>query len=563
LGNPDVIDILRELSQEPAMHHGCMRYNMSSKFPAFLLHLGLFISIWIGSGEHRPVQAQKNEAGKEIAKGLLRGLIESQLERQGRETYGPGRPVPPIVGQIPQPAQPTPEMQQVRRTLTTLNQEAATLPASLMEESKRIPELRPLVADVISFQATVAAVKQRADRDNNHLSIQPGVQSIDQTWKPLAHQLASVRTLSKTSRENVDRIDKLNAQICRILGIRDQFNSRELVRAADLLAADLGTLTDEISYSVSGGANKNRLVGRVRRLQEQAVLFANLASSGAQFSAVVGEYQNLYQSWQTLRSELDPISTRSATQAIARIQSTHRTIHQLLRLEFGFDQILVQRMTEGLDREITDLYRTITLEQLLLLPDSRSLPAAADAFSGTAQNLLDVVVRREPMQTVGEAWLYLDEQWQLFEYYLKPIRTPETSRRLEGLAQSIDSLKNAIGVSVAFDRRAVLQQAASVATLAEHLQGTVRRWLNRPGQQNVALATEVQLLNDRCRELEAMAGTRRDQAGLASRCDIVIRDWQLLRPKLSLCRTEEQETIEQTIDSFIPAMIRLRTMLEN
>jgi hypothetical protein len=47
------------------------------------------------------------------------------------------------------------------------------------------------------------------------------------------------------------------------------------------------------------------------------------------------------------------------------------------------------------------------------------------------------------------------------------------------------------------------------------------------------------------------------------KCDEIIAEWQQLRTALSRCETEEKESIEQTIDEFIPALIRLRTMLEN
>jgi hypothetical protein len=74
--------------------------------------------------------AQRKEAGKEIAKDLLRALIESQLERQGRESFGPGRPVPPVIGEIPRPTQATPEMLQIRRILASMAQDANALSAS-------------------------------------------------------------------------------------------------------------------------------------------------------------------------------------------------------------------------------------------------------------------------------------------------------------------------------------------------------------------------------------------------------------------------------------------------
>jgi hypothetical protein len=497
-----------------------------------------------------PALAQRNEAGKEIAKELLRALIESQLERQGRETFGPGRPVPPVIGEIPRPTQATPEMIQIRRILTSMSQDTNALSAVVSEEGRRNPDLRRLTADVIQFQGIVRAGQQRADRENNHLAMQLMIQNMDQAWKPLAYQIGTTRNSSATLRQTAERISQLNAQACQILGIRDQFNIRELVRAADVLSADIRTLTDEVSYNGSLSPDRSRLLARLRKLQDQATLFANLAAGGGQFQAVVAEYRNLFQSWQVLRPELDQYSARTVSRTAARIQETHRTIHQLLRLEFSFDQTMVQKMAETLERELS-------------LTDSRSLPAAADELFGTAQNLTDVVTRKEALPAVGEAWLYLQERWKLFEFYLVTIRTPEIRRRIEGVSQSIDLLQDAIGVTVTFDRRVLSRQAATLEGMADHLQLIVRRWLNRSGQQDVALGTQIQRLSERCRELTQLINTGRDQGTLVIKCDEVIAEWQQLRPALNRCETEEKEPVEQTIDAFIPALIQLRTMLEN
>ena len=70
-------------------------------------------------------------------------------------------------------------------------------------------------------------------------------------------------------------------------------------------------------------------------------------------------------------------------------------------------------------------------------------------------------------------------------------------------------------------------------------------------------------MSNRCRELGQLLAGNRDQANLAAKCDEIIALWQQLRPRLSECQTDELESIDQTIDSFIPALIRLRNMLED
>lgn len=511
----------------------------------------------------RVALAQRDDVGKDIARGLLRALIESQLQKQDRDNFQTerhGRHGPPV-NPGAEPPQPTVETQQLRTLLATMVQESNALTALLNNDSRRNPDIRNRLADVVGFQASVTAAKQHADQHNHHMHMQATAQLLDQTWKPLSFQLLSMPGLSQQARESIDRMNRMNTQLCGVLGIQEQFNSRELVRSADLLVADIRTISDDIGYTSGTTLNRSRLSANLRRHQEKAAYFANLAASGVQFQTVVAEYQQLHQSWQGLRTELDQFSTRNLTRTVARIEESHRTIHQLLRLAYRWDEPFVGRLADGIGRDITELFRSITLEQMLMLPDSRSLPAVADALQGNSQNLSDVVARREPVQQIGEAWLYLDEQWQLFAYYLNPVQTPDTRRRVDGISQSLEMLKNAIGVSVAYDPNAVRRQAMAVDSLADLLQSTARRWLKRSGQQNASLEAEIQKLVERCRQLTGLTSNSRDRAAVLAACDDVIGLWQQIRPQLSRCQTQERESIEQIIDDFTPALLQLRTML--
>lgn len=507
-------------------------------------------------------KVRADDKAKEIARGLLRGLIESQLERQERESFGPGRPVPPVHVPIPQPQRATPEMLQLRQILASMSLESDTLLTSLVNDSRRSFEVRALQPSAMQYQAAVAAVQQRANRENGHLVLQLSGQTISQTWKTLAHDIGRSRGVSQPSKESLERLNALDGKMCELLGIRESFNSRELVRAADLLAADLKSLSDEISFVNAPAGVRPGLPNRIRRLQDQASLFANLAASGARPQNVVAEYQTLYQSWQAIRPELDLYNTRSIANPVSRIQQTHRLIHQLLRLEFGPDFALIQRMAVNLDAEVSQLFRAITLEHIMLIPDSRSLPSQADALAGTCQNLTDVVSRRESLQAIGEAWAYLNEQWSLVEFYVQPINSPDVRRRVEGISQSIASLKNAIGVNVSFDPAVIRQQCAELASLADHLNTTVRRWTARTGQQNVALTQKTTQLLTLCDEMSALSMGRRNVAVVRDKCDAVIVLWQELRPMLDTCQTAERDAIEQAIDRFIPTLVQLRTMVE-
>ncbi len=537
--------------------------RMQHRSPLSLFRKVVIVALAMAAQLLGPIQSLKaDDKTKEIAKSLLRGLIESQLERQERESFVPGRPAPPVHVPIPQPQRATPEMLQLRQLLASISLESDTLLAQLTNDSRRSLEARSLQPSAIQFQAAVAAVQQKAQRENNHLGLQFSVQTLSQSWRSLAHDLREVRGISQPTRESADRLGKLEAQLCKVLGIGESYNTRELVRSADLLAADLKTLIDELAFVNIQGGLRNGLTNRLRRVHDQSTVFANLAASGANYQNVVIEYQTLFAAWNAIRPELDQFSIRSIVTPVTRIQQTHRSIHQLLRLEFGPDYAMVQRLATNLDAEISALFRAVTLEHIMSLPDSRSLQANADALSGTSQNLVDVITRRDSLQDIGEAWVYLDEQWNLFEFYLQPVAAPEVRRRVEGVSQSINAVKTAIGIQVSFDPMTIRQQTAELASLADHLNTTVRRWTARTGQQNVALTQKVAQLQIKCDELANLSTGRRTIGQIRDACDAVIVIWQDVRPILDSCQTSERDSIEQTIDQFIPALVKLRTMLE-
>ncbi len=522
------------------------------------------------------VSGQDKEAGREIVQGLLRALVESQLERgspqsglrpePGRPGLGrpvPGRPGPgrPLPEQ-PVLRQPTPEMVQLRPIMDTFVQESATLVAVLNTDSRRSFEVRSGLADALRLQAAATALRQRMDTERDHRQIAPGVRQLSSEWQSLAHQLAQSRGVSVPARQCVERMSRINGQSCQILGILEQYDSRELVRAADVLGADFRTLADEISYAVAASGERSRVVSQLRRIQDRAQVFAGLAAEGVQYRTLLTEYQALHQSWQQVRPEVSQFTSGTIHRSVGRIQETHRTIHQLLRLEFGPDEALLQQTLQYVQRDLTELFRAITLEQMMSLRDHRAIAASADALTGSTENLIDVLTRHEDDAAVGEAWYFLDESWRLFTYYLEPLRVPDTRRRIEVLNQSLEALRSMIGVTVAFDQKVVSQQAASLSSLAESLQSTVRRWQSQPGNRDRGMIRDTEVLVARCGDLETLSGSIRNRAAAQGKCDEIIVLWQPLRLRLMACESEERESLERLSDSFTPELVRMRMMLD-
>lgn len=500
------------------------------------------------------VQAQ---SGEDIAKGLLRALIDSRLEREGRHR-DPRADLRPQ-----QPRQLTPEMRQLRTLSASFAQEVDQLAALLQTEARRDHTLRHHLPDVIQFQASAAALRQQADRYKDHQPLMDSYRQLNADWLTLSHRLRGSQRLSPQAIRRLDRVGQLDAQYCALLGIEAQFDSRALVRAAHTLAAELRQLGTLLRYGVPHSAARAGLLNRIERLRFQADEFARLATEDRRLPVVIAEYELLHQEWMRVEVELDRFDNRELTRGVQRVATIHQEIHAYLRLEHGPDRRLVQHLIRDMDSTLVELFRNITLNELISLPGSRDITDAADTTYGTLQNLADVVQRDEPIQSVGEAWTYVSESWELLAFHLAPIRNPQARRRMEEVAGQLSALRQTIGVEVAWDHHEMVRRATAVEAVAGRIHRIVQRWHNASGIRNDHHTQQSRQLSECATELRRRIALRQPHDQIREECDEVIVLWQELRPHLAECDTHEKELLLRLSAGLTPDLIYVRSMLTN
>lgn len=505
------------------------------------------------------------QSGKDIAGGLLKALIESQLEKSRRRSGGNGNLTDPFGRSQGRPgrAQPlTPQMQQLRPIAASFAQESATLGALLQTDARRNVQARRQLPDVIRLQATATALNQRSATENNHALLLDDFRNLNGNWSTLSHQLNQCRSLGAQTSACVQRLTALDTQYCSLLGIQEQFNDQELVRAAYTLTAYLNDLADDVRAQPQSRASAARLMRSLGQVNQKSDYFAGLVSQGARYQTVVAEYQNVYQSWIAVEPLLSVLNDHSIARSLRRIRDSHQTIHQLLRIDIGLDKNHVLNLAHEAEHHVSELFKVMTLEQLMTLPDGGAVPDAADALLGTIQNVDDHIHRDETPQAIGEAWVYADEAWNQFSYYVSPIRTGAVSVELQSIAASMHSLQQALGVTISYDTQALVQNASSLEHLAERLVATLRRWQTRPGQHDRTLVAKAEKMVEEFHHIEQALAAGDAPGKHLSDCDRAIALWQQIRPVLKTCNTDEREQFDHIAATLTPEIIRLRTMLD-
>ena len=500
--------------------------------------------------------------GEDIAKGLLKALIESQLQKSQRRSAGPPESLRPSNGRgVPGHPNVTPQMQSLRPIVAGFSQEMATLSALLQTDSRRNVEIRRLLPDVIRLQAAATALSQRTASEHSHMLVLDDFRNLNSEWSVLSHQLEHCGSLSSQATSCMQRISALDVEYCSILGIRDQLNSPDLTRAVYTLTTYIHDVADDVHDRPVPGATHRQLERDLGQLSQRIEYFATLVSRGSAYSTVVAEYRSIFAEWSRIESALTAYSGAGLSRTVRRMQETHRTIHQLLRIELGIDKNQVLNLVHSIDHEMQELCKRITLEHLVQISDGVAVPSTADAVLGTLQNLDDLVHRDESIQSIGEAWAFADDAWRQFLYYVDPIKDPGVVVGIRGISSAMTSLKQTLGVNIEYDLDSLVSNASSLENHAVRLLAVIKRWQQHPGNHDRNLTSQAESLIAAFHSLEQSLGSRNRHANHRQQCDQAIQIWQQLRPSLKNCDTDERGELEHIIANLTPELVRLSTMV--
>lgn len=506
------------------------------------------------------LKSARAQKGEDVVKGLLRALIESQLERsnrgnnQGQTQFDPRRNPASTPGRI------TPGINQLRPIASSFAQEAMTLRTLLNTDAARDFHVRRHLADAIRLQATATAVRQRTASARTEESVLASFQSLNTDWTTLAHELSTCSGISRQTQSCIERLNRLDQQYCQVLGIQTGFDRRQVLQAAYSLSAYCRDLSETLQVGGRVTGRNRTLQRKLTHLCEEVDYFAGLVSQQVQFETAVSEYAELYREWQQVEGLLNRQSDPAILRGIRRIRETHRTLHQLLRMTMQVDPEYVHDLVHELESQQRSLFQSITLEQMMALPDNDLIMVTASELAGAVENMDQLIIRNRNIQELAEAWGFIDHAWNRLAFYLEPIGDPRALAQLSATNDAVRSIQAALGITVEFDRTALLNMASSLEQLSDTLERALSQWQRRPGNHDRTLITKAHQMADIFHSIEQALATNRPTVNV-SQCDQAIRLWQEIRPALKDCNTIEREQFDHLASTLTPELIRFRTQL--
>ena len=398
-------------------------------------------------------QAQ-NPQRRELLQGLLQGLIESQIEqaKQPRQNQ-PYRTAP---GQRAPYAQPgrsgnpgrtakievSPKMVAARRTLNQWSKASGNLVIELQRHEQASPQLRPLLADSMRFQAAVGGLCRRAELSPTIGPLKNDFAALDRDWRIINIRLQAARGLPAACQGYITTINDLGQQLCDSFQIEPQVNRRELGRLAVTMNNDFDHLLRGLYYNRS--PKGKQLLPQGQKLQANIGQAAALVSHGS-YSELVSVYKACFKDWRKFSRRVLALRDERLKYSIQHIEDNGRLIQEQLFLPVELDRGYLAAITADLTIDSNQLFQKITMADLLAQKNPQMILNRGRAFTQACIKLNQEIESNAPEDQLAWSYLAFAKSWDAVQGNLRECKNPAVDRRLDNITLTMNSLGEVLG----------------------------------------------------------------------------------------------------------------------
>jgi len=458
-------------------------------------------------------------------------------------------------------------MPKVRSTLANFAQESERLRNALHADAGRLPGGRRSMGSAFRVSASASALAQTAAETNQLEPLVEDVRALDRDWRLLSYRLRQVEGLSDTCRRSAQKLDQYDKELCSLFKIQPQIDYRELLRAADTLAIDLRRLIEDTEIELGKTRKCQELLVEGRRVEHQARYLADAIQEERPYDAVAAEFKKFHTLWQPFAAKLWPLNNRYVERDMRRIEEIDREMHGLLWLPRPIDHRHLQHLTEVLTARVDDLFDKVTLNLLIELPGTENVLNTASEFYGVCQQFAEEARAKSPPEDLRHEFQWIEEAWPGLADCFRSAKKPEIVNLLNEIEQTFLSMRDALYVETAFDSRVIIELAARLDGLTEHLELDFRRTVGSSSRYHPSF--RVPALKA-CSEMKTAAhqfhqnlASGRPLPELRNECDALSRRWaQFCEKYVAKLQTQEQIYLGRQISRITSTVVELQTMFE-
>ena len=186
-------------------------------------------------------------------------------------------------------------------------------------------------------------------------------------------------------------------------------------------------------------------------------------------------------------------------------------------------------------------------------------------FYGTVQNLQDCIERNESEQEIRDCYRHVEEYGLQFVRAFEPLRSSSGRVVLKEIEDGMLALRNELNIAGTVDSvdvRQLIQTAARLEVLADHLEIDVTQWLNyeRPAYRQQA-AQAADRFVAQAQRLHRSLQSRPTAAQLKREVDNLYVEFERIYEYLGRCRTEDRDHMKRVAYEIAAQLNKIRTPL--
>jgi hypothetical protein len=439
-----------------------------------------------------------------------------------------------------------------RRALANLIGEAYSesgrLYTSLNTDYRNNPQLRSLLVDLNLLRNQTQAVSQDLTAGVSLERIVVSFREIDADWRLFSHRMSQARGISNTTRQSVERIDRIDQQIGKLFQVAPSIDRQALIQQLARLDNALLNLSDEIRRDAAA-SRSGLLASDVRKVQQQVARIEQFVYDQYPYERIVTEYNLFERSWKVILDQVRLLTNTYIERAVRQAIEADNMVHELLWMETTTSRAQLKQVADALIKNVDEFYNRTPLKLLLPFKDATGTLQVANDFYGMVQQFQSNLEAEESDERLIESYRDIESQGMKFVRTFSPMKSQTALVVLREIEDGIADLRTELklgGTVNQVDSRQLIPMAAQLENLADQMDYYVRLWMNteRPTYNREVTAASAAFVK-RARSLHRMLDVEPTLQEVQRDADALYEEYSRLNDFLGRCNTAHRQSLSQ------------------
>ena len=451
-------------------------FAISRKFLATAF-LTLFVWTCVIDVATAQVTDERRAQRRTFVEGLLRGLLESQLEQNQAPGQRPNFPQPQIQpipatrvpGRRPTPVANGGQIVAVRKTLRDWSDECDHLIDDLRQLEFSTPAVRPLLADALQIRVSIDLLARQAATAPHERYLVNDFLAIDRQWRLLNYHLQSMPVAVQKTRPCIELCQNFDQQLCQVFGVEPQFDDQQVLQLASQLASSLNHLAQDLRYEVRTQPASHDMI---RKCQSLHAIIQQSPSviRRKDYGAVTSLYKNGLGQWRELSRQISQYPSQRLRHDVQDIESIGRQIQEQLYIPYQLDRDYLSQLSANVGVSSGNVFKQITMHDLLAMENPADILLSAKAFQRQCEQFSGSIRSDAGPDRLANEFALFESNWSGMLNQCGTLTNPALKIELDEINYSMQTLHEAFGSQPLLDHGSMLRVAADLEDLSHELE---------------------------------------------------------------------------------------------